>query len=133
MKRIISLILILSMVFGTTVTFASSNRTISRIEQMKHEQMKFEQALLSVDKQFARQSEAFRESIKNAITESYLRRISNQKHSDAVGEGVTKISFDVLSSGPFMSYSYTASVKELARTYLTISLVSAASLPYIGS
>ncbi|MGV8145551.1 MAG: hypothetical protein ACLKAK_04755 [Alkaliphilus sp.] len=133
MKRIISLILVFFMIFGTTVAFAGNSRTISRTEQMKQEQMKYEQALLSVEKQFAGQSEAFRESIKSAITESYLRRMSNQKHLGVVGEGETKTSFGVLSSNPFMSYNYTASVKEVARTYMFISLVSGAILPVLGA
>ncbi|MGV8146614.1 MAG: hypothetical protein ACLKAK_06885 [Alkaliphilus sp.] len=134
MKRIISLILVFSMIFGTTVVFAGNSRTISRTEQMK-----YEQALLSVEKQFAGQSEAFRESIKSAITESYLRRISNQKHLGVVGEGETKTSFGVLSSNPFMSYNYTASVSTMVRgtmllgrasdTVMGLSLLSKFTLP----
>ncbi|MGV8146609.1 MAG: hypothetical protein ACLKAK_06860 [Alkaliphilus sp.] len=121
MKRIISLILVFSMIFGTTVVFAGNSRTISRTEQMK-----YEQALLSVEKQFAGQSEAFRESIKSAITESYLRRISNQKHLGVVGEGETKTSFGVLSSTSFASYTYSVPVKVLAKIERGLTVVSAA-------
>ena len=82
--------------------------------------MKFEQALLSVEKQFAGQSEAFREMVKSAITESYLRRMSDSKYLSVVDEGATKKSFGVLSSAPFMFYNYTASVSTMVRGTMLI-------------